>query len=271
MRILTLFLGALVTASVAAQPLDWAKEVPVVAQLEGADNPESALGLAESFFQKGQFGEAERLALHVLRDSPQSQGARFLLANIALSTGRIDLGQKYVSELLTSNPKEPDNLVLQGMVFMLRGEPVQAIDYLKQGVVLGQDQCSAGQLASYVNTLALAYHQNDQPELALETCLEGVDKYPRDPDLFLTGSRLYREAGDYQSALEIAQKGLSLHPDFSALYASVALAQAGLGHSDLAEQAYSELKARDPNLAADLKATLDGARDDSAELKVRRR
>jgi tetratricopeptide (TPR) repeat protein len=264
-----LVFALLLSTYVSAQPVFPVGLEHRVAQVEGSENPENSLGLAQGFLQRGRFDEAEKLALHVLQEAPQSYGARFILAKVALSTGRVGLAQKYISELLQMNPQDPDSLVLQAMVLMFQDKPGQSVDYLKQALELGQEQQTAGQLASYVNTLVLAYHQNKQPELALETCLEGIQNYPSEPDLYLSCSRLYREAGDYGQALEVAQKGLSGQPDFHALYASIALAQAGLGNPELANQAYLELKARDPKLASELKATLDGAREDSAELKVR--
>lgn len=230
---------------------------------------ERALQLAQTFLRQEQFGEAEKLAHHALAVEPDNLEARVVLTKAALATGRLERGQSLVSELLARDPEESDHQALQGMAFMLSGKPKQSIAFLKKALKLGQEQKTPGQLASYANTLVLAYHQINQPKLALRECLDALENYPQEPNLYLTCSRLYREAKDFSKALDVAQRGLDVAPEFYALYASVALARANLGQPDLAEQAYLKLKEQNPELAADLKATLDGIREDKAEIKVR--
>jgi hypothetical protein len=66
----------------------------------------------------------------------------------------------------------------------------------------------------------------------------------------------------------VAPKGLEVAPNFYNLYASVALAEAGLGHKDLSEKAFQQLQKHDPELAKVVRRVLDGTRQDSAELQL---
>lgn len=239
------------------------------AQVDEGEKEESPLGLAESFLSRGRFSEARKAALHALAESPDSSPARVVLTKAALATGNIEEAQRYTSELMTLEPNDSDNHALQGMVYMLSGKHQLSVELFKTALELGKLQRSASQRAAYANSLVLAYHQNQRSDLALEACLDFLEQFPQEPDLYLTCSRLHREAEDYQAALSVARDGLKVNPEFAALYASVALAQQALGNKELSEQAYLELKKRDPELGRALRSTLDGKLDDKAELKVR--
>ena len=81
-------------------------------------------------------------------------------------------------------------------------------------------------------------------------------------------SRLYREKEDFKNALAVAQAGLEKHPEFASLYASVALAEKGLGHDEESEKAFQALKERNPDLAKALREVLDGKKSDKADYQI---
>ena len=243
--------------------------VPCVAQLDGGDGSQAYQGLAETMLGQGNFGEAKKLALLALQADPDSSEARVVLAKVGLATGDLEDAQVQVTRLLELDEQDSDHQALQGMILMLEGKTDAAIDHMKKGIELGESQRTGPEMATYANTLVLAYHQNEQADLALKTCLDALQKYPEEIDLYLSCSRLYREQEDYKNALDIAQKGLALNPDFPGLYGSVALAQMALGQPELANEAYLELKARDPELAEMLRETLDGQRLDEVDVRVR--
>lgn len=266
--ILTVLILALFSANALAEP-PRSEECDRIAQLEEADKPAMGLGLAESLLSQNKLGEAEKLALRALKDEPDNQRALMILGKIAISRGNLEEASEIVDKLLKLDDTVPDHHALAGMVAMFKEQPKLSVEHLEKALILGEKTVSPEQCASYANTLVLAHHKAGQPEEGLRVCLFALKKYPQEADLYLSASRLYRETGDFQSALRVAQDGLRVRPDFPNFYASIALAEAALGHKELSEQAYQHLLERDPELAKALRATLDGIRADDAEYKVR--
>jgi len=229
----------------------------------------AALKQADDLYRQGKLDEVQSLAEQELRTSPQNLHAKLLLAKVALGKNDLATAQVYAGQLLQASPKSADYNGLRGLLFVLQNQAPQSLDFLEKSLEFGQlEKTPPDQMASFSNTLVTALHQAGQAPAALQRCLEFLKLYPANPELHLSASRLYRERKDYQNALSIAQQGLKATPEFYSLYASVALAEAGLGHKDLSEQAYQKLLRHDPDLAAVVRRVLDGTRKDSAELQV---
>lgn len=229
----------------------------------------ASLKQADDLYRQGKLDEVQSLAEQELRTSPQDLHAKLLLAKVALGKNDLATAQVYAGQLLQASPKSADYNGLRGLLFVLQNQAPQSLDFLEKSLEYGQvEKKPPDQMASFSNTLVTALHQAGQTPAALQRCLEFLKLYPANPELHLSASRLYRERKDYQNALLIAQQGLKAAPEFSSLYASVALAEAGLGHKDLSEQAYQKLLRADPDLAAVVRRVLDGTRKDSAELQV---
>lgn len=248
--------------------------VPILAQTEEVSESEavseaSVVEQAEYLFGQNRFEEAHALAEELLRAAPESEGARVMLAKVAIARGNVEKAQIYIDDLLERDPRDPDYHTLQGMVFAFAEDHQAAIHSLQTALELGAGRSSPERMASYGNTLVLTYHRSGDSKSALKACLSFLEQYPQDGDLYLSCSRLYREAGQFAEAAEIARQGLEARPDFFNLYASLALAEAGLGNHQASEAAYRELQARDPELAQMLRATLDGERPDKAEYKLK--
>ena len=193
-----------------------------------------------------------------------------VLAKVAVVRGDLEKAQEYSTELLEVDPTDSDFHALQGMVYMFQDRLDDAVESLEESMRLGEEhRASSAQMASYATTLALIHYKAGSKDEALRTALKAVNDYPEDPDLYLVCSRLYRESGDFQAALEVAEHGLKADPDFPGLYASVALAHAGLGNEEASELAFSELLKRDPELAKALRETLNGTRPDEPEYQIR--
>lgn len=241
-----------------------------VAQIDGSESSDFGLGLAESLLIQGQYSEAEKIAFRALELSPDNEQAYFILAKAAISKNELDRAQSYLDRLKVGNDRISDYHALQGVVSMLKDEPEAAVESLLRALDLGEEyKVPASDMGSYTNTLVLAYHRFGQREPALQTALAGIERYPQKAALYVSASRLYREAKEYEKALHIAEQGLEASPGFPSLYASMALAHQGLGHLDKAEAAYQALLQIDPNLAQALRATLDGVVEDTVEYKVR--
>lgn len=239
-----------------------------VTGLVSAQIDEDGLGLAESLLRQNKIEDAEKIARRALEHNPESLDARIVLAKVALTRGDLEAAQDVTDQLMAADPTVPDHHALQGMIYMFSDRLGQAIESLRKAIELGQQGASPEQMSSYANTLVLILYKAERSDEALEVCLEALEEYS-DPDLNLSCSRIYRESGDYQAALDVALSGLKDYPDFPGLYASVALAHAGLGNREASEEAYQELLRRDPELAQALRRTLDGELPDDPEYKIR--
>ena len=227
------------------------------------------LDRAEGLLREGLPAEARALGEKELAADPKSLRARMVIAKAALAQNDLQTAHQQAAELGQADPKNADYNELFGLVLVLGGQAAEAIPYLEKALTVGvAEKRPDDQLASFANTLVTGLHQAGQTPQALQRCLEFVKAYPSCGELYLSGSRLYRERSDYKNALEMAQNGLQAAPGYSALYASVALAEAGLGHKDLSEKAYQQLLAKNPELAKVVRTVLDGKRKDSAELQV---
>lgn len=228
----------------------------------------SQLELAEDLFGRSQYRKAQELAREIVKADPQHQEALFLLGRIAIATEDLQESQRIATLLLQLGPEEADHHILQGMVTLLEGNPGGSIDDFERALRLGKEKKSSSKLASYGNTLVLAYYQAGRLPEALDRCRSLLEQYPNDGNLHLSCSRLYRESGKMEAARDVALQGLERAPDFHRLYASLALALAGLGEVAAAEQAFLELKKHEPGLAKQLRETLDGIRADKPEFEV---
>lgn len=224
---------------------------------------------ANALLRQGQPAAARALAEQELAANPKSLLAKMVVAKAALAQNELQTAHQYAAELGKAEPKNVDYNELFGLVLVLEGQAAEAVPYLEKALEFGgAEKRDADQMSSFANTLVTALHQAGQPGQALQRANEFIKLYPQCGELYLSASRLHRERSDYKSALEIAQSGLQAAPTFSSLYASVALAEAGLGHKDLSEKAYQQLLAKDPELAKVVRRVLDGQRKDSAELQV---
>lgn len=227
------------------------------------------LDQADVLLRQGKPVEARALAEKELATDPKSLRARLVIAKSALAQNDLQTAHGHAVELVKVEPKSSDYNALLGLLLVLENQATESIPYLEKSVDYGlAEKKSADQMASFSNTLVTGLHQAGQTPLALQRCLEFIKLYPSCGELYLSASRLYRERNDYKNALALAQNGLQAAPTFSSLYASVALAEAGLGHKDLSEKAYQQLLAKNPELARVVRRVLDGTRKDSAELQV---
>lgn len=227
------------------------------------------LDRAEGLLSRGQPAEARAIGEKELAADPKSLRARLLIAKSALAQNDLPSAHTHAAELVQAQPNSSDYNALLGLLLVLEDRAGEAIPYLEKSVDFGvAEKKGPAQMASFSNTLVTGLHQAGQSGVALQRALEFINRYPDCGDLYLSASRLYRERNDYKNALDVAQKGLQAVPQFSSLYASVALAEAGLGHKDLSEKAYQQLQAKNPELAKVVRRVLDGTRKDSAELQV---
>lgn len=227
------------------------------------------LDKADDLLHRGLPAESRKIGEQELAANPSSLRARIVIAKSALAQQDLATAHRFAAEVMQAEPKNADYNALMGTVLVLEQQAAEALPYLEKALEYGTaEKKSADLMALYSETLVTGLHQAGQGPLALKRCLEFIQLYPQDANLYLAASRLYRERNDYQKALESAQKGLEVAPEFYNLYASVALAEAGLGHKELSEKAFLQLQKHEPELAKVVRRVLDGLRKDSAELQL---
>lgn len=242
---------------------------PLAEPLQATEfDPSNGLGLAESMLTKEKYMEAGKLAQRVLKSEPDNQRAHLILGKAYFGVGALDLAQKQVKTLLENDEPQAEYHLLDGMIKMFQGKPAQSVAALETAFQISKETQTNPAQASILNTLILAYHKAEQPKQALKAAVNGLEAYPEEPQLYLTCSRLYREKGDFSSALSVAEKGISKHPSFSSLYASIALAHKGLGQKEEMESAYQSLLDRNPELAESLRKVLDDKESDKADYQI---
>ena len=86
--------------------------------------------------------------------------------------------------------------------------------------------------------------------------------------MWLSAGRLYREAGQFQAALETSDKAILRFPHIANFWAAKSLAEMRLGQKQASESSFAELRQRDPELAKALRPILDGKAPDQAQIQL---
>lgn len=216
-----------------------------------------------------QMAVASQLCQRMLQVDPQNLFAHLGLVKASVATGDVSRARFHVDHARRIDAKNLEGLQLDGVVSLLQGNSARSVELLESALAQSRSQKSPlDHQASYANSLIAALHQNQQSEMALQRCQAFLQDYPDFGDLYISAGRLYRERGDFERSLEVAQQGLKKFPTLYNLYATVALAQARLGNREASEQAYSVLAKNNPELAVRIRQILDGKEPDASELKV---
>lgn len=140
-------------------------------------NQKLKLRIAGYLAQSGQGDRAEKLLREIIAQAgsrPDGLSARDRLATLLLQRGDVAGASGLLAEALKENARDNDALILRSEIALSSGDAAAAIIDLR--AVL-RDQPDS---VPVMRTLARAYQQNDEAELAEETLRQAVQTSPKD-------------------------------------------------------------------------------------------
>ena len=146
---------------------------------------------------------------HGLQLRPSSIEGLSGLAQTYARMGKSDEAKKLLMRVIAANPKNANDLLLAGELFLNSGDPQQALPLLQRG--------EARQPSARAELLmAKAYVRMNQPAKAKEWLQKAKNRAPNNPDVLRSVAGFYRDAGDYNDALAVLRQVRSHSPDWSA-------------------------------------------------------
>ena len=156
--------------------------------------------LVELYLLNEQKDEAETLLGNIVKSQgvePEGLKARVMLAKlIAAEEKGADRIGELLNEVLTENPKDNEALLLRGKLAASKGDYVQAIGDFRSVL---KDQPNS---AEVLQLLAATHLANEEPELARDTLMRGIENTPDDAELRLSMAQLLLRGNDIDLALE---------------------------------------------------------------------
>lgn len=225
--------------------------------------------LTETALNEHQFDAAIDWAQRILKQDPSYRAAHIAIVKADLAMGRVQDGRAHMDQVIQLGPEDPESAGLDGMLCLMDHQVAKATELFQRSHDGARKaNMSKSFCATAANSWIASLHTLGQSKLALEKCNQFLEDYPDCPELYVSASRLHRDGKQYQKALDIAQKGVAKFPHLPNLYASIALAEAALGHKDKSEEAFRQLLRLDPQMGMAVKAILDGKDQDKAQLQV---
>lgn len=187
----------LVTYIAAQQGIDRASSQVDQFTAAAPDNDKLKLVLGEFLAQNGkpERGEAAfRAVIAHAGAAPDGLAARDRLAAMLLSKNDFSGASALIDEVLKTNARDNDALILRANASLARGETQAAINDLR--AVL-RDQPNA---VAVMRTLAGAYERNGEPDQAEQTLRTAVQVQPKDPPTRLALAEVLLGAGKLDQA-----------------------------------------------------------------------
>jgi tetratricopeptide (TPR) repeat protein len=184
-------------------------EVDRLLVAEPANDP-LGLELGQFLAQNGQGAAAERVFRAVIvhaGDGAPGLSARDRLASLLIDRKDASEAAALIAEVLKQNVRDNDALILRSHISMLRGQTQAAIDDLR--AVL-RDQPNA---VPVMRTLAQAYQQNGEIDLAEQTLRAAVEISPSDLQARLDLARTLTGAAKLEEADSLLEQVVKAAPD----------------------------------------------------------
>jgi predicted CXXCH cytochrome family protein len=172
----------------------------IAAQRLNDDRPEARSTLGNFYARRGRAGEAEAEYKAALRLDPQFAAAAINLTDLYRQLGRDGEGESVLRAALGRSPDDASLRHALGLTLTRLKHPAEALDELRRAAELEPGR------ARYAYVYAVALHSAGHVDQAMTVLKEGAARHPDDRDTLLALVSYSRDAGDFASALEYAEK-----------------------------------------------------------------
>ena len=178
----------------------------IAAQRLNADRPEARSMLGSFHARRGAIADAESEYKAALQLSRQYVPAAINLADLYRHQGREADGERVLRTAADAVPQDAGLHHALGLA-LIRGKRLdEALGELRRATELAPDQ------ARYAYVYAVALHSSGREADALKSLKESLTRHPDHRDTLLALISFSRDAGDFPSALEYAQRLARIAP-----------------------------------------------------------
>ncbi|HLQ90732.1 MAG TPA: tetratricopeptide repeat protein [Xanthobacteraceae bacterium] len=179
----------------------------IAAQRINADRPEARSVLGNFLTSRGRRAEAEVEYKIALRLNPQFSPAATNLADLYRQMGRDADGENALRTAIAASPRNATLYHALGLVLTRLKQPEAALAEYRRATELEPHQ------ARYSYVYAVALHSAGRREDAVSFLREASVRHPNDRDMLQALVSFSREAGDFATALEYAERLTRLLPN----------------------------------------------------------
>lgn len=172
--------------------------------------PESSTlryNLALVYEQLKNFPQALVEINNALKLEPNFTSSKFVKARLLASTGQLDIAQKLLAEIETSNPKSANIPELKGRIAMAKHKPDEAIKYFEAAVKTQEDN------PKLIADLALAQMEAKKIDTGFDTLRHWLEKHPNNNSVRIILADLLLGNGRYKDAQKAYVEVLKAQPD----------------------------------------------------------
>ena len=203
----------LAAAPLASQPLadrerfDRAATEFVAAQRLNADRPEARSALGSFYARRGLYNEAQSEFRAALQLSPQYAPGAINLADLYRQQGRDEEGERVLRAAIDASPRDAALYHVLGLTLTRLKRNDEALSELRLANNLEPES------ARYLYVYAIALNASGHREEAIAALKEFLNKHGEHRDILLALTTFSRDAGDFVTALEYAERLAHLAPD----------------------------------------------------------
>jgi predicted CXXCH cytochrome family protein len=178
----------------------------VAAQDLNADRPEGRTALGNFLAKRSRPAEAEAQYKAALRLDPHFAAAAVNLSDLYRQLGRDGEGETVLRTAIAASPRDAALHYALGLTLTRLKRPADALDELRRAYELEPER------ARYGYVYAVALHSAGRADEAMAVLKEVLARHPADRDSLLAAVTFSRDAGDFKTALEYAERLAKLLP-----------------------------------------------------------
>jgi tetratricopeptide (TPR) repeat protein len=219
--------------------------------------------LSKAMLDEGKFEEAQPYFEKLLKLYPHRFELKVDLAKCLSGRKKLEEARELLEEVLETNPNHIEANFDLGRIEAMMGDRTKAVERFESLVESTQDHAQR----FFKTELALLYSDEGRYQEAIELLKENLEATPDDAREGLRLFYTYRQAGEDESALQLAEDLIEGHPD--ELYVKLAYSQA-LAANDRTDEATDRLlkeieKGEEPELLYGAIAQLFVSRSEYSE------